>query len=277
MGALDEARRVQRGVGLLGARARRGRVVAKAVTNSTNDDVLALLEDGDGADPVWVVADRQAAGRGRLGRSWESPPGNLYASVGLSVACPPASAPLVGFIAGVALHEAVATAAPSAAKQLRLKWPNDLLLGGGKLAGVLAESRRRASAPLELAIGFGVNIASAPAVASYATARLHDVAPDVRPLDVLDALRTRFEARLEAWTRARFAFDAVAAAWTERAMLLGSAITVTQAARTLSGSFAGLDAAGRLLIDTPQGRAAIEAGDVALRAPGPSQDLHDEQ
>jgi BirA family transcriptional regulator, biotin operon repressor / biotin---[acetyl-CoA-carboxylase] ligase len=123
-----------------------------AVTGSTNDDVLGIARSG-GAEGLWLRAERQTGGKGRQGRQWQSPPGNLYAStlVRLRPGDPPA--PSLALVAAVALHDTVALQVPEA----RIKWPNDLLAGPAKLAGILLERADDA-----VVIGFGVNLAFHP-------------------------------------------------------------------------------------------------------------------
>jgi hypothetical protein len=109
-------------------------------TDSTSNDALAAARAGD-PGRHWFVARRQSAGRGRHGRQWASPLGNLYASLLLVEPCPPAVAPQLGFLAGIAAHDAVSRVTGIGAPRLALKWPNDLILDGGKLAGLLLEGQ----------------------------------------------------------------------------------------------------------------------------------------
>ena len=123
------------------------------------DEARALALQGQ-ATPLWLVADEQSGGRGRHGRSWVSPPGNLYATLLLPEPCAPAVAPELGFVAGTALHAAVSLLIGLGPPRLALKWPNDLLLDGAKTAGLLLEGLHVGGRFIVL-IGFGVNISSA--------------------------------------------------------------------------------------------------------------------
>src|SRR5712692_4211667 len=119
--------------------------------DSTNAEALRLAKARE-RGPLWIVAKEQSAGRGRRGRAWTSPAGNLHATLLLTDPSPPAVAPQLGFVAGLALCDAVAVAAPSLASRLALKWPNDLLCGGRKIAGILIEGE---GDPVAAAVGIG--------------------------------------------------------------------------------------------------------------------------
>src|SRR5712691_5658318 len=120
---------------------------------STNAEALTLARAGE-RGPLWITAKSQSVGRGRRGSAWSSPPGNLYATLLLSEPSPPEVAPQLSFVAALALHDAVAQCAPQLGPLLKVKWPNDLLLNGKKLAGILIEGE---SEPVfAVAIGIGV-------------------------------------------------------------------------------------------------------------------------
>ncbi len=147
------------------ARAAGYRLIVRDVVASTMEEARRALDQGE-PGRLWIVARSQNAGRGRHGRQWGSPPGNLYASLLLTDPCEPALAPQLGFVAGLALHDAVARLLGPAAATLRLKWPNDLLLGGAKMSGLLLEGGSRAGR-LNVILGCGVNIASCPSDTPY--------------------------------------------------------------------------------------------------------------
>ena len=126
---------------------------------STNAEALALARTGE-RGPLWISAKSQSAGRGRRGSPWVSPPGNLYATLLLTEPSAPEQAPQLSFVAALALHDAVAACAPKLGPALKVKWPNDLLVGPAKLAGILIEGE---SDPVfTVAIGIGVNCATHP-------------------------------------------------------------------------------------------------------------------
>jgi BirA family biotin operon repressor/biotin-[acetyl-CoA-carboxylase] ligase len=235
-------------------------------TGSTNDDAAAAARGGD-PGRLWVVAGEQQAGWGRHGRNWSSPPGNLYASLLLIDPCEPALAPQLGFLAGLALHDAIAEAASLAAPRLALKWPNDLLLDGAKVSGLLLEGHRTAFGRLAIVIGFGVNLAHAPAGTPYPARPLQNVQPGLTR-DVLFGLLARSFARCHAaWAKARHLtasdpFASVRRQWLERSVGLGQSVTVRLPSGERSGTFEGLDRCGRLQLRTPGGLELIDAGDL---------------
>lgn len=185
------------------------RLVVYDSLGSTSDLCRALARDGE-PDGLAVMARSQSAGRGSKGRHWVSPPGNLYLSVLLRPPGPAREAGQWSLLAGVALAEAVAARLAPAA-DLALKWPNDLLLGGAKLAGVLIDSEAGPLGLDWLVIGIGVNIVSAPAVGDRATTCLAEHGAALEP----EALAALVLERLGYWraVHARAGFAAVRAAW----------------------------------------------------------------
>lgn len=220
-----------------------------AETGSTNDDVAALAREG-AAEGLWLRAERQNAGKGRQGRAWVSPPGNLHAStlVRLQAGDPPA--PTLALVAAVALHEAAVRHEPRA----RIKWPNDLLVDGAKLAGVLLERQGDA-----VVIGFGVNLARHPADLDRPAASLD---PPVPPAAFLRCLAAAFAVWLGRWRAQGLA--PVRAAWLAAAHPIGAAL----AAGGARGSFDGLDETGALRLRLADGSVrVVHAGDVFLIQP----------
>ncbi|CUA86334.1 birA, biotin-[acetyl-CoA-carboxylase] ligase region [Chelatococcus sambhunathii] len=237
--------------------------VMLATTTSTNDEALERASS-QGADRLWVVAREQTSGRGRHGRQWASPPGNLYASLVLSEPCDPPKAPQLGFVAGLALHDAVAGVTGLAAPRLVLKWPNDLLMDGGKLSGLILEGHRLGpDRHFAVIIGMGLNVAHKPADTPYPARCLAEAVGTVDVSDVFRALSASFAYRLRQWDRG-LGFALTREAWLARAAGIGGPARVRLPGGDLSGTFAGLDSAGRLLLDTPDGRRTIDAGDLYL-------------
>ena len=144
------------------------RVARFGAIDSTNEEARRRAFAGD-PGRLWIVAEEQTAGRGRRGRSWASPRGNLYASALLIDPCPQVAAPQLGFVAGVALARA---AEDLGAAGMRLKWPNDLVRDGAKCAGVLVEGATVSGNRLACVVGIGVNCLSAPQGVGYPTAVL---------------------------------------------------------------------------------------------------------
>ena len=140
-------------------------LISHDTLGSTNAEALALARAGE-RGPLWVTAARQTAGRGRRGNVWTSEPGNLYASLLLSDAAPAAHLPELCFVVALAVRDAVCAVAPPLASKLKLKWPNDLLLDGAKLAGILIEAESVGGASATVA-GIGVNCAHYPRDTGY--------------------------------------------------------------------------------------------------------------
>ena len=226
-----------------------------AETGSTNADVAELARSGAG-EGLWLRAERQIAGRGRQGRAWASGNGNLYAStlVRLRPSDPPA--PTLALVAAVALEEAVGLFRPGGAA---IKWPNDLLVDGAKLSGILLERAGDA-----IVIGFGVNLAHHPEDLGRSTTSLaaHGPAPD--PGVFLDALAEIFARWMERWRGE--GLGPVRERWLARAHPLGTALTARLAdGGSVDGLFDGLDSAGALILRLADGsRHVMHAGDVFL-------------
>jgi BirA family biotin operon repressor/biotin-[acetyl-CoA-carboxylase] ligase len=224
---------------------------------STSDWIRANADQfGDGQ---WVRADRQTAGRGRMGRVWQSGQGNLAMS-GLIRPQPGEGNPAeLGFVAALALHDVLAAHVDSA--RLELKWPNDVNLDGAKLSGILLE--READV---LVLGVGVNVAAAPALPDRATISLADVGVFVAAADVAERVAAAFAKWRAVWRAGGFA--AVREAWLARAHALGTPLWVTSGDARIEGRFAGLGDDGALLLDGADGGAhVIHAGDVWAAAP----------
>ena len=226
-------------------------------TGSTNDDLAALARSG-AAEGLWLRAERQTGGRGRQGRAWYSPEGNLYAStlVRLLPGDPPA--PTLALVAAVALHAVAGLFAPEAA--LTIKWPNDLLAGGAKLSGILLERVEDA-----VIVGFGVNLAHHPEDLerpATSLAALAGAAPE--PAAFAEALADVF-ARWLGRGRAE-GIGPIRAAWLAAAHPIGTALAAASGdGATIHGLFDGLDAQGALRLRLADGAThVIHAGDVFL-------------
>ncbi len=235
-------------------------LIALDEAGSTNDEARERAACGAPEGTV-VWARVQRAGRGRRGRSWVSPPGNLYFSAVLRPACEARSVAQLSFVAALAVLDLVDESLPGRA---RCKWPNDVLVDGGKVAGILLESALGPGGRVDwVVLGIGVNLASHPDIegpipsASLADAGAMTLAPEEALSSVLAALARR---RRE-WETQGFA--AVRSAWLARAHGLGGPVGVANGERRLTGIFEGLDAEGALVLAQPGGeRLSIAAGDV---------------
>lgn len=249
------------------ARANGVRVLALGSVDSTNDEARRLIGEGE-RGPLWVVADRQTGGRGRLGRSWVSAPGNLYASLIVSDFHDPAVAPQLGFVAGVAAMQALRRC--SGDGDFALKWPNDLLLGGAKLGGILLETvsaptgdLRAPVAPVAI-IGIGVNCTTAPPDLPYRAAALSSLGAAAPSREAFFAALSDALTEMLALWRSPGGFARVRELWLRDAAGLGAHIAVRLMQGMIAGVFETIDATGRLVLVTPTGARAIEAGDVEI-------------
>lgn len=234
------------------------RHIALAATDSTNAEALRRARDGD-TGPLWITAQTQTRGRGRGGNTWVSEPGNLYATLLLQEPSSPSAAPQLAFVAGLAVHDAVASCAPNLGPLLQLKWPNDLLCNGRKLAGLLIEAE---NAPVfAVAIGVGINCATHPDNGSYPATDLKSEGAHVTADMLFAALADTMRLRLTKWKSGE-GFASVRADWLKRAAGLGQPIKVRLPDRQLDGLFSGVDETGRLLLEMGGKTEAITAGEV---------------
>lgn len=224
--------------------------------DSTNQEARRRAETGE-CGPLWLWADEQTFGRGRLGRSWVSEPGNLYATFLFSSAGTAQPAAQVSFVAALAVHDMVKALRPGLAPQI--KWPNDVLIGGAKFCGVLPEVV--GSDPVRIAIGCGVNLANAPSGTPYPVTAL---GKDIELAAALGALDEALSRRLAQWDEGR-GFNSIRADWAERAMGLGGEITASSGTRQLSGTFKGLAPDGALILEDAGGALShIHSGEVSF-------------
>jgi BirA family transcriptional regulator, biotin operon repressor / biotin---[acetyl-CoA-carboxylase] ligase len=225
---------------------------------STNAEALALARAGE-RGPLWISARTQSAGRGRRGTRWVSPAGNLHATLLLSEPSPPAQAPQLSFVAALAVHDAIAACAPQVRADLKVKWPNDLLVEKAKVAGILIEGESEPA--FAVAIGIGVNCASHPDNTDYPAADLAGLGALVVPDALLEELAGAIQKRLAQW-RSGLGFSATRADWLKRAAGLGDVLQVRLPERELSGRFQGLDETGRLLLEQAGRVTPVTAGEV---------------
>jgi BirA family transcriptional regulator, biotin operon repressor / biotin---[acetyl-CoA-carboxylase] ligase len=228
-----------------------------AVLASTMDAAREGARDG-APDGTVVVAGRQTHGRGRQGRDWFSPEGNLYASILLRPELQPSRMSELGFIVALAAADAVDAVLPGG--RTRLKWPNDVMVDGAKVAGILVEIVEGNTA----IIGIGVNIAQAPQGmpegAPYPVACLRDAGAITSPGAVLAHLLAALEQHVAHWTEHGFAPSRVA--WLARGPAPGDVVRVRIGTRIDTGRFAGLDADGALLLAEEGTLRRVIVGDV---------------
>jgi BirA family biotin operon repressor/biotin-[acetyl-CoA-carboxylase] ligase len=237
------------------------RLLAFDELGSTNDEAKQLAREGAAQGTV-IWTRRQLSGRGRRGRAWSSPEGNLAASIVLRPKVTPNRAAQLSFVAALGVGDVMADVLPTGA-EVRFKWPNDVLVTGRKAAGILLESEPNGDASLAwLVVGVGINVRHHPTeVKLAATSLCAEGAMVAEPLEVLVRFVHRFDRWAERWRAEGFA--PIRDAWLARASGLGEPVTVRLDLMTLRGRFAGLDREGALLLDMDGGeQRRITAGDV---------------
>jgi BirA family biotin operon repressor/biotin-[acetyl-CoA-carboxylase] ligase len=217
------------------------------------------------AAPIWITAGVQTAGRGRRARPWSSPPGNFHGTLILKPHEPPETVALRSFAAALALRDALVWVS-SLPDSFTLKWPNDVLCNGGKIAGILLESQGLNTPHPVLCIGIGVNLIAAPDPAQVEpgavppVSLLQETGLRVTPQAFLDALAPAY-ARWEA-TFVREGFAPLRDAWLAHAARLGETIRARTGTETREGRFETIDAQGNLILRTTQATLAIPAAEV---------------
>ncbi len=242
--------------------------------DSTNEQAKRLGADlssqqGEAGEITVVRAKEQTAGKGRRGKSWASKPGNLYCSLLLRPGVPAAAAMQLGFVTANSVAEAVAAVLPRGTF-VTCKWPNDVLVEGRKVAGILLESSAVGDVNVDwLVIGLGINIRHHPSQTRFpATSLTSEGAGNVTVAGLLESLCLRFLAGFVTWRNLGFA--PIRGAWLQRAWGLGEQITVRLEKETLHGAFKGLDADGTLVLNQDGRERRITVGNVfPAEAPGP--------
>lgn len=234
-----------------------------AEVDSTNSEAARLAPHL--TQPTWIMARRQTAARGRRGRAWQSAEGNLFATLVMRPSGTPAEAALRSFIAALALADALSDLCGPGVT-LTLKWPNDVLLNGGKVAGILLESAGQGPSLTHLAIGIGVNLVDAPGAETVEPGALRPVSVRgetglvIPPEELLAALAAAF-ARWEAQFLT-YGFAPIRTAWLSRAARLGQTVAARMSDETVTGIFDTLAEDGSLILRTGQGPRAIPAADI---------------
>lgn len=223
------------------------RLIARDVVGSTNEEARALIAAGVGAGAV-IWAESQTAGRGRHGREWISPPGNLYVSIILRPRVDQSRLPEISFVSALAVRDVVAGALPPDVP-VEFKWPNDVLMARRKVAGILVEAEKLPDEDrTALIVGIGVNIVSAPRETSYPATCISAKARAPGVTRLLVSLVTALDRRVAEWTRGGFA--GIRREWMEHAYGVGGEVTADNG---VSGIFTGLDETGAIIIGLTDG------------------------
>ena len=248
----------------------RWRLSGGGVTGSTNDDARALALAGEPGGAA-VLATVQTAGRGRFDRVWESPCGGVYLSALFRPSLDPAQAGTLALAAGVSVVRALDRLDPSLEPALGLKWPNDVLVDGGKLAGILVESSARAGAIDWVVVGVGVNVVRIPDAPAGGRAFLSDLtrpeSPALEPDRVAAAVLDELADRLGHMPRDGDVRGGLLSEYEQLSGDVGREVTVRDraGATVAEGRVAGFDGSGRMLVETPAGTVAVASGESTLR------------
>ncbi len=235
------------------------------VVGSTNQIALECALNGD-TGKVWIVSKNQQGGRGRLGRHWQTPVGNLASTLLLNEAYPLQSVANLGFIAGVALAQTIESLLIEAGLQakhaVKLKWPNDVLINGAKLCGILVETTNLAGARFGIAIGMGTNIVTHPQDLPYNAVSLADLGIKITAEKLFEMLSHHWHVNYMLWQEGR-GISAIRDAWLQYAHGLGGPVNLMLNSELISGSFETINDDCCLVIKKDNGAlVAVTAGDV---------------
>lgn len=253
------------------------RLAAFDTIGSTNTEAMQAALAGDPGG-IWFCALQQTEGRGRRGRNWATPHGNMAASLLIVPDCDPTRAATLGFVAGVSLGQALRDVIPEAqiglgldgangqGARIALKWPNDVLADGAKLAGILLEARAMPGGGQAIVIGFGVNIVSAPDGLPYPATSLRAMGAELDAGDVHSALAERWVDAFRLWDGGR-GLPEILAQWRQSAAGIGASVAISNNGEVVRGIFETIDDEGRLVVKREDGaQMTITAGDVHFGA-----------
>ncbi len=230
--------------------------------SSTNEVAMQRANAGH-TGPLWIAAREQTGGRGRSGRTWTSPPGNLYNSLLLTLNRPPMVLAQLALVAGVAVHDTISGLAP--ALSVALKWPNDVLVDSAKISGILIESQLAPGGSAHnVVVGIGVNLAHHPDLPDRRATSLAALGVTATPRQAWQQLSAAFTAWLAVWSEGD-GFSAICQSWQQRAVGIGAEVSVKTGQDVIAGRFRGLDTDGAMLLELPGGRRRrITFGDVHI-------------
>jgi BirA family transcriptional regulator, biotin operon repressor / biotin---[acetyl-CoA-carboxylase] ligase len=249
------------------------RLAAFDKIGSTNAEAMARAREGE-RGPVWFVTTEQTAGRGRRNRPWVAPRGNLASSILEVIPAAPAVAATLGFAAGLALEsalhklsvEAALRSAGSENLRFSLKWPNDVLAGRRKLAGILLEAEAVADGKLAVVVGIGTNVVTSPESTPTPATSLRAIGVNVSAEELFAELSDAWVEYRAIWNDGS-GFAEIRRAWLERATGLGQAVAIKSGGEVIEGTFDAVDEQGCMIVRTRAGALVpITAGDVYFGA-----------
>jgi BirA family biotin operon repressor/biotin-[acetyl-CoA-carboxylase] ligase len=242
-----------------------GRLLHFEAIDSTNAEAHRLAKEGE-RGPLWIVADLQSQGRGRLGRHWVSEPGNLYATFVFTLQGTALTASQIGFVAALAIRDTALSVLPRGAGPIKIKWPNDVQLGGAKFAGILPETvAQSAGGRITVALGMGLNIAHAPEATPYPVTSLGRHGGVIAPRECFDVLDRSLAHWLGVW-REGWGFAEVRQEWLAHAAGLGQDFVGVVNQKEVKGRFADLGDDGAMILILADGsRKPIHSGEVQTR------------
>ncbi|MEP3264456.1 MAG: biotin--[acetyl-CoA-carboxylase] ligase [Hyphomicrobiales bacterium] len=227
---------------------------------STNDEAFRLAEER-GLARFFVTAKAQNSGRGRRGRVWVSEIGNLYASLFLKAPASPVCCAELSFVTAVALHEAISDCTQERSASCALKWPNDVLWNGAKIAGLLLEAREQ-SGDMDVVVGMGVNCTHHPDDTPYPASNFLSEGIDLTADQLFEALKSRLVQNVNLWNAGRD-FETIRTKWLKHARGIGQEITVRLDNEEISGQFRDINNRGQLILGlSDKTERIITAGDV---------------
>lgn len=228
---------------------------------STNEDLFAYAKAGESADRLWLTAGQQMSGKGRRGRNWMSPEGNFHGSLYLSNPCDVQELGFFPLVCAVAVQRAIASVLDSKGRKVQIKWPNDILIDGAKICGMLIEASHQKDY-VDVVIGCGINLVAHPQDTPYPATDLKSLGVDASPSEMLYHLASSFDELLTQWGRGR-GNGTILQLWKDHARGIGEKTIVNLADGQIEGIFEGINANGVLLLREPSGKLnEISAGDV---------------
>ncbi len=240
------------------------RHLALGDTLSTNVEAMDFAR-GDDRGNLWVTAERQIQGKGRRGRPWVSERGNLYASLLLTDPAPILKVSTLPLVAALAVRDALHPFFADKPHAPAIKWPNDILIAGAKVSGILLESELMADGRLAVVIGCGINCKHHPDVDGYAATNLEECGILIEPQVLFKRLAVSFDKALSIWNRGQ-GFPAIRRLWLDAAEGLGNPVAVNLPDGRLDGIFEDIDEEGRLLLRQKNGVVQnVSAGDLFFR------------